>query len=37
MSLLKYLDWSKSQKDDLVLQEQSALSLEEEPGADRYI
>ena len=30
MSLLKYLDRSKSQKDDLVLQEQSALSLEEE-------
>ena len=30
MSLLKYLDRSKSQKDDLVLQEQSAVSLEEE-------
>ena len=30
MSLLKYLDRSKSQKDDLVLQEQSVLSLEEE-------
>ena len=30
MSLLKYLDRSKSQKDDLVLQEQSVLSMEEE-------
>ena len=30
MSLLKYSDRSKSQKDDLVLQEQSVLSLEEE-------
>ena len=30
MSLLKYLDRSKSQKDDLALQEQSVLSLEEE-------
>ena len=30
MSLLKCLDRSKSQKDDLVLQEQSILSLEEE-------
>ena len=30
MSLFKYLDRSKSQKDDLVLQEQSVLSLEEE-------
>ena len=30
MSLLKYLDRSKSQKDDDIVQEKSVLSLEEE-------